>query len=239
MKRLFLILALALIPLTAKAADFPGGGGAAAAGAATGIDIDGDGTLEVTGVADTSVDTDPDDDGNVNMRIIDNAGGWIVQRLDTTFKNVWSVADDTGDQVFGDGTEGDVTFAMADGDIIFSNDTITLECTGSLCSFRFGDVNRMISVAGNQMSFRISGGDRFDLTNVQAVFNVPIEHDKTTGTTITEPFVCNSTKVASETYVDDDDDGLQGVMCICVDLDDGSTFDWRRSDDNGTACPFM
>lgn len=137
MKRLFLTLALLLIPLTGKAADFPGGGGNGAAGPATGIDIDGDGTLEVTGVADTSIDLDPDDDTNVNLRIIDNSGGWIAQRLDTTFKNVWSVADDTGNIIVGDGTEGTWRWDGATGDVEMSA-AGGIVVTGSVPIITFG-----------------------------------------------------------------------------------------------------
>jgi len=68
LRSLFLILALIIIPLSASVAEFRGGG-VAAADAATGIDIAADGTLEVTGVADTSVDINPDDDDSVNKTI--------------------------------------------------------------------------------------------------------------------------------------------------------------------------
>ena len=53
----------------------------------------------------------------------------------------------------------------------------------------------------------------------------------------TEPVACDATTMGATQLVDDNDDSALSVVCICLSPDD-ATFDWRRLDDNATACPF-
>jgi len=52
-----------------------------------------------------------------------------------------------------------------------------------------------------------------------------------------EPYACSNTTVGAIVYVDDTDDGVPSYYCVCLDMDDGSTFDWRlQYDPINTAC---
>jgi len=57
------------------------------------------------------------------------------------------------------------------------------------------------------------------------------------GAAPTEPYACSNTTVGAIVYVDDTDDGVPSYYCVCLDMDDGSTFDWRSQyDPINTAC---
>lgn len=65
------------------------------------------------------------------------------------------------------------------------------------------------------------------------------------GTTVAEPFTCASNEAAGiSVYVDDTDDNISGLECICIGTGDDAagatdTWDWMRADDNATVCPFF
>lgn len=90
--------------------------------------------------------------------------------------------------------------------------------------------------SSNTLSLGANGGDQFYLTSSNLNMDTPIRHKRITGTTPAEPFACGASTVAATVYVDDTDDGGIAYFCVCLDLDDGSTFDWRRMDDHTAAC---
>lgn len=66
-----------------------------------------------------------------------------------------------------------------------------------------------------------------------------LELPKIESATPSETVACADATVGSIVYVDDTDDGASAALCVCVDTNDGSTFDWVRVDDNATACPHI
>jgi len=59
---------------------------------------------------------------------------------------------------------------------------------------------------------------------------------KSESATPAAPATCADPAVGTIVYVDDTDDTGIAYLCVCLDLDDGSTFDWRRVDDHTVAC---
>lgn len=49
----------------------------------------------------------------------------------------------------------------------------------------------------------------------------------------TENISCVAARVGTMVYVDETDDGARATICVCIDTDDGTTFDWKPIDDLG------
>jgi len=54
-----------------------------------------------------------------------------------------------------------------------------------------------------------------------------------------EPYACDPTTEAHAVYVDDTDDNLWGMVCVCCNNDDGTGYAWVAGDQSGTPCIFV
>lgn len=85
------------------------------------------------------------------------------------------------------------------------------------------------------------------LDTYQGFVTVPdgVRGARVIGTTVAEPFTCAANEAAGiSVYVDDTDDNISGLECICIGTGDNAggttdTWDWMRADDNATVCPFF
>lgn len=53
-----------------------------------------------------------------------------------------------------------------------------------------------------------------------------------------EPHVCDPSYEGTMVYVDDTDDNLWSMVCVCGNNDDGTGYLWVATDDPGTPCLF-
>ncbi len=210
------------------------------------VDIDQDDNCEIDGTDNTTIDFDPDDDSVFNMRIIDNAGGWCLQRLDTTWKNVLCVADDTGNLIWHDGAEGTFTvqgtvgdvFVSAVGDLSISGSN-AFYLNGDLGSIRINGLSNVLSLVNSSSSIDIFS-TLINISPGAGIADMMTLYPPIENTTPAEPVVCNAVNEDALVKVDDTNDGAAVRWCWCSTADDGSTFDWRAFDDPvGTACPFF
>lgn len=139
---------------------------------------------------------------------------------------------DDGDDVV-DFTDGITTGGVSE----FAGD-IRLNAAADLV-FDSDDDTYIDTNTDDNMRFVTGAGLRMELNNSSLNMAHPIWLHEIAAAAPSEPHACNNSSVGAIVYVDDTNDSAPGEVCLCVDTDDGSTFDWRSIDDVTAACPFF
>lgn len=121
----------------------------------------------------------------------------------------------------------------------FTASSIDLGATSDVLCFDSDNNSCISAVTNNWLSFQPGDVQVMVMKNTEVDFYMPLVLDNNTAAAPSEPYACNANNTGAIQYVDDNDDGAIAQICVCMDLDDGSTFDWRKLDDTATACGFF
>lgn len=122
---------------------------------------------------------------------------------------------------------GDITMGTG-ADINLEGNTLWLDADEN-SGWLYDSGNATLTVDGQVNKFRCS--------TATCQFSVPPRMPREIDNAPAITTSCISGREGMLHYVDDSNDTVEAYMCFCADVDDGTTFAWRRVADPTAACP--
>lgn len=193
---------------------------------------------------------------------IDADDDYVIQRFDTSIKDVYRVDRLSGNIIEGDGAEGSWTWDGATGDAVFAGNG-ALTAAGMVLGMEAGVLRttgttqsnvQISSLNTNELESNVADGATSVgwITNATTALTVDgakihVWHNNdilqagiyadgefqfgAIEAADPDPNVaCDNDAVGLTAYTDDTNDSSPGELCMCTDVDDGATFDYRKPD---------